>query len=141
MTVIAALERVVLTLWVGALWTVGYLAAPVLFATLDDRALAGRLAGNMFTSVAYLSLAAGGVLLLIEWRRQDRRRWRAWLIVAMLALIAIGELWVRPLMAVAAPGDFARLHGIAQVVYLLVSLLGLGLVAHAPGRKEPVAAA
>jgi hypothetical protein len=141
MTVIAALERVVLTLWVGALWTVGYLAAPVLFATLDDRALAGRLAGNMFTSVAYLSLAAGGILLLIEWRRHDRHRWRLWLIAAMLVLIAIGELWVRPLMAVAALGDFARLHGIAQVVYLLVSLLGLALVALAPGQKQPVAAA
>ena len=35
------LYAVALTLWIGALWTVGYVVAPTLFSTLSDRALAG----------------------------------------------------------------------------------------------------
>jgi dipeptide/tripeptide permease len=124
-------ERILLTLWVGGLWTVGYIAAPVLFASLDEPVLAGFLAGQMFTAVAYLSLVCGGGLLLFQLLRPSAGRrfhWRLWLIVAMLLLIAIGEFLVRPAMAAAAASEFARLHGIAQVVYLAVSLLGLALV-------------
>ena len=45
-------ERVLLTLWVGGLWAIGYMVAPALFATLEDRALAGNLAGLMFEIIA-----------------------------------------------------------------------------------------
>lgn len=136
---LAAVERVVLTLWIGALWTAGYLAAPVLFAALDDRPLAGRLAGDMFTVVSYLSVAAAVAVLLIQVLRRNGRRslWRTWAVVAMLALIAVGEFVIRPLMANAAQADFGRLHGIAQGLYLLVSLLGLALVAAPPDRPHP----
>ncbi|MCK5382667.1 MAG: DUF4149 domain-containing protein, partial [Gammaproteobacteria bacterium] len=34
---IPSLERILLTLWVGSLWVVGFVVAPVLFAELDDR--------------------------------------------------------------------------------------------------------
>jgi hypothetical protein len=30
-----------ISLWVGGLWAVGYLAAPILFFSLDNRMLAG----------------------------------------------------------------------------------------------------
>jgi len=43
------LYSIVITLWVGALWAIGYLAAPTLFHVLDDRALAGKVAGQLFT--------------------------------------------------------------------------------------------
>lgn len=125
-------ERLLATLWVGALWCVGYIAAPVLFAELSDRALAGQLAGAMFTVVAYLSLFCGVALALMQIAggvRPRHRNWRLWLIGAMLLLIGVGEFGVRPLMADAAGADFGRLHGIAQSIYLVVSLLGLGLVA------------
>ena len=36
----------------GGLWAIGYLAAPVLFASLGDKMLAGMLAGKMFTWIA-----------------------------------------------------------------------------------------
>jgi hypothetical protein len=133
--ILAAVERVVLTLWVGALWAIGYIAAPVLFGVPEAQALAGRLAGEMFTAVSYLSLAAAAMLLLIRFlRRRWRPLWQPAAIGAMLALIVAGEFGVRPLMSAAAPAEFGRLHGIAQGIYLLVSLLGLILVA-APQRK------
>lgn len=122
-------ERILLTLWVGALWCIGYIAAPVLFATLDDRALAGLLAGKMFTVVTYLSFACGGILLLFQLLRPSAGRWRLGVLLGMLFAIAVGELVVRPQMAAAADtADFGRLHGLAQGIYLVVSLLGLTLV-------------
>lgn len=137
MSWLAAIERVILTAWIGALWAVGYLAAPVLFASLESRALAGQLAGAMFTKVACLSVVAAIALLLIQWRRGWRlARWRSLVTAAMLVLIVIGELWVRPMMATAAPPDFGRLHGLAQGIYLLVSVLGLALAAAPSGRRE-----
>ena len=39
-------ERILLTLWVGGLWSVGYLAVPVLFHGLNDRRLAGMVSGG-----------------------------------------------------------------------------------------------
>lgn len=131
MRFLGAGERILLTLWVGGLWTAGYIAAPVLFASLDQPALAGFLAGRMFTAIAYLSLVCGGALLLFQLLRpsaESRFHWRLWLIAAMLLLIAVGEFWVRPAMVAAPAADFGRLHGIAQIVYLAVSLLGLALV-------------
>jgi hypothetical protein len=47
-----------LTLWVGGFWAIGYLAAPMLFYNLDDRMLAGMLAGKMFTGMPGWALSA-----------------------------------------------------------------------------------
>ena len=41
-----ALYAIAITLWIGGLWTIGYIVAPTLFYTLSDRVLAGALAGN-----------------------------------------------------------------------------------------------
>lgn len=131
-------EQILLTLWVGGLWVIGYVVAPVLFGTLDDRMLAGMLAGRMFAVIAYIGLFAGAVLFAAEWFRPGGRvRWRVLLLAAMLLLIAIGEFVLQPQMAaLKAEGlsrdltgsDFAMLHGIASVLYLINSLLGLVLV-------------
>lgn len=123
-------ERVLLTLWVGSLWAIGYIAAPVLFSVLDDRATAGRLAGEMFTATAVLGLLCGGFLLMLQWlRRPSPRNWRLWVIAAMVLITALGEFALRPLMSAAGGAEFGRLHGFSQLLFLAVSLLGLGLVA------------
>ena len=86
-------ENILLTLWVGAIWAIGYIAAPTLFAMLDDRALAGVLAGRLFSIVSYLGLVCGGLLLIgqiLHGTAGWRRNWRLWLIVAMLGLVATG---------------------------------------------------
>ena len=43
-----ALYFIAITLWVGGLLAIGYIAAPVLFASLGDRQLAGMIAGRLF---------------------------------------------------------------------------------------------
>jgi hypothetical protein len=133
-------ERVLLTLWVGGLWAVGYMVAPALFVTLQDRALAGSLAGVMFGLMARVGLVCGGLLLLFNQMRNagSRCNWRALVLLAMLLLVAAGEFLLTPMIAelrtqgLADSPQFARLHGIAAGGYLVTSLLGLSLVIARP---------
>lgn len=141
-------ERLVLTLWVGSLWAIGYIAAPVLFHALEDRQLAGNLAGEMFTIVYYIGIVAAPLLLVSLWGRTGRvvREWRFWAIAAMLVLVCIGLFVLQPRMqALKAQGElvrgteqaaqFGRLHGLSSALYLATSLAGLALVAF-PRRDE-----
>lgn len=134
-------ERILLTLWVGSMWFAGYVAAPLLFSTLESRALAGMVAGQLFSAVHYLGLGCGGLLLLgaITWGRVAQgRHYRAWILALMLLLVMVGQFVLQPLMAQAKlsglePGSadaarFGVLHGIASSLYLLTSVLGLVLV-------------
>ena len=133
------------TLWVGGLWAVGYLAAPTLFSNLDDRMLAGMLAGKMFSYIAWVGLVCGGWLLLFRLRRLGGTALKQgffWIVLVMLLLTLAQQFGIQPIMQQlkdqAMPKDvmaslfrdrFAAWHGIASVVYLIESLLGLALVA------------
>ena len=46
------------TVWCGSLWTIGYIVAPTLFAMLEDRQLAGSIAGRLFHAEAWIGLGA-----------------------------------------------------------------------------------
>lgn len=120
----------------------GYVVAPSLFASLDDRQLAGQLAGQVFRLVSYIGLAAGSVLLISVLMRAGsawRREWRVWTLIAMLVLVLIGAFVIQPMMVELkvggiVPGSaqaaaFGRMHGISSVLFLITSVLGLGLVA------------
>jgi len=130
-------ERILLTLWVGALWAIGYIAAPTLFAVLADKQLAGKLAGEMFHIVSYIGLVSG-VFLLASVLKRMGLQWRAWVLIAMLVLVVTGEFVLQPMMESLklqglvegsdAKKQFGMLHGIASSLYLLESLLGLALV-------------
>ena len=130
-------ERVLLTLWVGSLWAIGYIAAPTLFATLDDKAVAGNLAGQMFHIISYVGLVCGSLLLVSLFLRY-RFQWRVWLLVIMLVLVASSEFIIQPMMETLKQQgllegspikkQFGILHGVASTIYLIVSLCGLSLV-------------
>lgn len=137
------LAVIVVTLWVGAMWTVGYVVAPTLFGMLPDRALAGNVAGRLFSIVGWLGMgSAVYLLILIAWRA-GRRAFRDvlfWLIVSMLFLTVVGQLGIQPLMAElkanALPAEvmdsalrdrFATWHGVSSVLYLIQSMLAIGL--------------
>lgn len=135
-------ERILLTLWVGSLWAIGFIAAPILFAVLEDRALAGTLAGEMFRALAWLGLVCGSLLLLFHRLNPGRPAWRLWALVAMLLLILVDRLLLAPMIAdLRAEGlsgsvEFARLHGVASTLYLVNCLVGLALVAFGPSRGQ-----
>jgi hypothetical protein len=137
-----AIERVVLTLWVGGLWMTGLVVAPVLFKNYE-RMLAGDIAGRLFAAMSFLGMLCAVLLLAfaaVRARQQVWRDWRAVTLVLMLAITVIGdfglaarmrelkELMVVPPVAPAIVAEFGRLHGIASLLFLANSALGLVLV-------------
>jgi hypothetical protein len=132
-------ERILLTLWVGGMWVVGPVVTPTLFKMLDDRILAGTVAGQLFTIMSYIGLFCGGMLLLSHaWTlgKPVIKSWRAWLILVMLIMIVIGEFVLTPeIIAIRDAGmpaadkmRFDLLHRSASTLYMISSLAGLALV-------------
>ena len=70
-------------LWWGSLSVIGFMAVPLLFASLPSKALAGYAAVHLFAAQTWVSLACGLVLLLVY--RKERA-----LAPANRARIAIG---------------------------------------------------
>lgn len=140
--VLPAIERILLTLWVGGLWITGLVFAPVLFGNFE-RLLAGDIAGRLFTAMSQVGLVCGITLLVLAvWRARKHvwRDWRAAVLVLILVLLVVGEYGVAARMrelkllailadeATAHWAEFGRLHGLASALYLLECLLGLLLV-------------
>jgi hypothetical protein len=140
--ILQAVERVLLTLWVGGLWMTGLVTAPVLFKNYE-RMVAGEIAGRLFGAVSWLGLLCGAVLLALavtRVRQQAWRDWRAVVLMVMLVVTVIGEfglaarmrelkeLMILPPVAPALTSEFGRLHGIASLLFLVNSALGLALV-------------
>ncbi|WP_150427504.1 DUF4149 domain-containing protein [Dechloromonas sp. CZR5] len=140
-----ALYLIAITLWVGGLWAIGYIAAPVLFANLGDRQLAGLVAGKLFALVGWVGLGCAAYLLLFVLMRSGTGFFKStvfWLVLLMGLLTVVSQFGIQPLMAQlkadALPREvmesvlrdrFAAWHGISSILYLLQSLLGLWLVA------------
>ncbi len=139
-----AVAALLITAWVGALWAIGYLAAPVLFYAQPDRQLAGMLAGQMFSWVNYLGMACAAYLLIYRvnlFGRTVLRQPLFWIVASMLLITLILQYGIQPAIAdlkiQASPADimdsalaarFKMLHGISSILYLIESLLGVILV-------------
>jgi hypothetical protein len=139
-----ALYNIAIALWVGGMWAIGYLVAPVLFSGLGDRQLAGRVAGSLFALIGWVGLGCAAYLLLFVLLRWGSRFFRSgifWLVLVMMLLTAASQFGIQPLMAQlkadALPREvmesvlrdrFAAWHGISSILYLVQSLLGLCLV-------------
>jgi hypothetical protein len=133
-----------LVLWIGGIWAIGYVAAPVLFASLGDKQLAGMLAGKLFEVMAWIGIASATYLLIYRIARDGGSALKTlffWAVVLMLALILIGLFGIQPIMQSlkdqAMPhavmqsvfaDRFARWHGVSSILYLIQSAVGLVLV-------------
>ena len=140
---LARFNLIVITLWIGALWMTG-LTAYVLFDTLQDKQLAGSLAGKLFTVVSYIGMASAFYLLvqrLLDYGTGALKQSFFWAVFVMLLLILAGHFGIQPILAQlkadAMPADvmhsifaerFGKWHGIASVAYLVECLLGFVLV-------------
>jgi len=135
-------ERILLTLWVGSLWVAGFVVAPLLFAELGDRALAGSVAGSLFTLTSYIGLVCGSLLLIFNGVSFRRSNWRTVVIVCMLLLVVIGQFVITPMVVdlrvqgLTDTPRFGQLHGLASVLFIITSVLGLVLVAAGQQNKD-----
>lgn len=139
-----ALYLLAITLWVGGLWAIGYLVAPVLFSTLADRQTAGMVAGKLFALIGWVGLGSATYLILFLAVRRGGGSFRSaafWLVLLMALLTAVSQFGIQPLMAQlkadALPREvmesvsrdrFAAWHGFSSILYLVQSLLGVWLV-------------
>ncbi|PCJ30174.1 MAG: hypothetical protein COA90_10110 [Gammaproteobacteria bacterium] len=130
-------ERLLLTLWVGSLWAIGFIAVPMAFATLGDVNLAGNYAAKLFSVVNIIGLASGVVLVLsklFSHGKQVKSQWRFWLIVLMLVQTLFLHFYVQveieslKLLGQQSSEAFDRVHHIGSNVYLFLSVLGIVLV-------------
>lgn len=134
-------ERLLLTLWVGALWAIGYLAVPMAFVTLGDVTLAGNYAGRLFSTVNILGIGCGTVLLISSFVCHGKRvthYWRFWVVLLMVVLTLVFSCYshieiaeIKPLISQGDDAILDRLalfHTISKSLYLVLSLLGLALV-------------
>ncbi len=138
------LAGVLLVLWIGGMWAIGAVAAPVLFTQLADKSVAGNIAGQLFDITAWIAIAAATYLLLYRLVRDGGAALKTlffWVVAVMLVLTLITHFGIAPLMQSlknqAMPhavmqsvfaDRFARWHGVSSIVYLIQSALGLLLV-------------
>ncbi|MCL2161125.1 MAG: DUF4149 domain-containing protein [Betaproteobacteria bacterium] len=122
---------------------VGYIVTPTLFAMLDDRILAGQIAGRLFSVVAWIGFGTAVWLLgfmAVRLRRAVLRRVVFWVVVTMLICVVAGAILQMEMAALKAGlesmdvmesarrGQFSMLHGVASAIYLVQSLLGVWVV-------------
>lgn len=141
-------ERLLLTLWVGSLWAIGYLAVPLAFANLEVH-IAGAYAGKLFYAVNIIGVVSASILLVsrlfIFGVREFHRYWRSWMLLLMLTISLAFIAYIQPEMQGLKQlgleqGDnierFNSLHKLSENLYLLLSLFGLMLVLTTDKRAE-----
>ncbi|MDQ6639081.1 MAG: DUF4149 domain-containing protein, partial [Pseudomonadota bacterium] len=144
--------------WAGLVAGVGFVAAPVLFATLA-RGDAGRAVARLFAVDAAIGVGFGAVLLVLalQLARRDAAegtsRFSAEMLLVLMALFCIvaGHYAIQPMMDSAGRGEggasFAVLHGVGAA-FLVLKFVALAVLAwrlasapRAPARDPATAAA
>ncbi|HKQ05013.1 MAG TPA: DUF4149 domain-containing protein [Blastocatellia bacterium] len=144
--VVAGLEALLLTIWVGAMLFFSFAVAPTVFAVLPTRELAGQVVNSLIAKVEWIGLVCGPLLLLSQlfvWPKREgeaKARVLRVILLGLMTLLVLGSrFWVSAKMhslraqlsgpiddlAVTDPlrVDFNALHGIS------VSLMGATLLA------------
>jgi len=122
----------------------GYVVVPAIFRILPDRQLAGIVAAQLFTSLAYIGIACALYLLVYQFWQFGRlalHRATFRIVAAMLLLVLVGQFILQPILsglkALAFPLDvmnsvlasqFTTWHAVSGILYLIQSLLGVALV-------------
>jgi len=146
-TTLQRLFLILAGLWVGSLCTLGFLVIPTIFASLQDRQVAGMIAAAIFQAEAYVSVVVCVTLLLLAnaliQRNVESYRSMRWVILVLLLISALtcfglipymnalrqeALLLGIPVMASPSASLFGRLHGVSSGLFLLQSLLGLWMV-------------
>ena len=114
--------------WAGLIAAIGFVAAPILFATLP-RAEAGRVAARLFAVDATIGVCAGALLLLLAFQMARRAaeegasRFSTEMLLVLGALFCIiaGHYALQPMMEALSRGEsgpsFAVLHGVASAFF------------------------
>ena len=143
---VASIEALLLTVWLGGMIFFSLAVAPTVFAVLPTRELAGQVVSSLIGKLELIGLVCGPLLLLLQlfaWPKRGAeaksRVLRVILLVLMTLLVAASRFWVSAKMhalraQIGGPIDnipvtdplrveFNALHGVS------VSLMGATLLA------------
>lgn len=115
-------------LWWGSLSAIGFLAVPLLFANAASPAIAGNLAGKLFSAQCWVGLGCGVVLLLAARGREETPSldWAggalAYVLLGVLAAL-LQEFAVAP--RILARQDLAIWHTAGTAAYAVQWLCAL----------------
>lgn len=130
---LAFLAPLGIALWTGAVLTIAFLAAPLVFqavpALIPTKDMAGRVIGPAFGHVDTFGIGAA-VLGLIYMRLLPATRglgWRRVLLTAMLAAAIADRLWIAPAITARAE-PLATYHATSVGLWMLILLGGLALM-------------
>ena len=131
------------SLWLGMQVMAGYIAAPILFERLGKQE-AGNIAGMLFSINNYFGLLAWTVAWLVVRSNRNRSfsdncKAAPKFIILLLLLTASNQFLISPVIAAHKTGtanwllsllggSFGMCHGISSIIYLVCSVLGLGLL-------------
>jgi len=131
------------SLWLGMQVMAGYIAAPILFERLGKQE-AGNIAGMLFSINNYFGLLAWTVAWLVVRSNRNRSfsdncKAAPKFIILLLLLTASNQFLISPVIAAHKTGtanwllsllggSFGMWHGISSIIYLVCSVLGLGLL-------------
>ena len=131
------------SLWLGMQVMAGYIAAPILFERLGKQE-AGNIAGVLFSINNYFGLLAWIVAWLVVRSSQNRSlnnndKVAPKFIILLLLLTASNQFLISPVIEAHKTGtanwllsllggSFGMWHGISSIIYLVCSVLGLGLL-------------
>ncbi|HEY4374303.1 MAG TPA: DUF4149 domain-containing protein [Burkholderiales bacterium] len=147
----ASLQALLLAIWVGSLWTIGWVPV-ILFRRLQE-VPAGNIANQLFGIGAWIGMACGALLIVLRLSvpadARPARDWILWALAVMLALTLIEYFGINAIMdglrQQAAPlsiresplrAQFGMWHGISSTLYLIRGVTGLLLVALAPRARR-----
>jgi hypothetical protein len=137
----ARLQIFLAALWWGSLTSVGFIVVPMLFMHLETPAIAGQMAGKLFSAQTWLAVACS-ILLLLAAKRQNLDKAHApspWVLAGMLLALLI-ELAVKP--HIMARDNLALWHNLGSAFYVLQWLCaGKVLWSLCPANPEPAIAA
>jgi len=133
----------VAVLWAGALWALGYIAAPAVFAAVPS-VVAGDVVAQLLTRLGWVSIGCASAMFVLVRLSSDlagRKRFLNLLVLAMLACALVMWAGLQPAMAqlreLAGPGgvraspywtQFAVMHGVSQLFHVIESVLAAVLV-------------
>ncbi|UOP04456.2 DUF4149 domain-containing protein [Conchiformibius kuhniae] len=134
------LSALAVALWLGM--QIGFYAASLVLFNQLDKTEAGRIAGILFHIANWTGLAAWSTAWLtcrhtLPLRHEKGRFTRRW-IALLLTLLAFAEWVVNPVIHALKHGQshwlpnllgggFGAWHGTSYILYLIISLMGLGL--------------
>lgn len=131
-------KNLLATLWIGGMWVIGVIAAPILFGSLD-KASAGMLAGKLFHAIGWVGIVAGIYLAIWHVWVDGLRAFQMlcfWLVVGMLLGTLVNQFAVFPIIAGFKPavssategvfgGGLSSWHTISSLIYLVQAVLGV----------------